>query len=104
MKAKGLILAYTGKVSYTAGGTTIHFALLIPFNKSQSLPLRKEVLDNLSKLYQELQLAFIDEASMISSRFLYSINNRLRKIKHVQTKHFRNIDIICCVHEHSQWH
>jgi len=96
MKAKGLILAYTGKVSYTAGGTTIHFALLIPFNKSQSLPLRKEVLDNLSKLYQELQLAFIDEASMISSRFLYSINNRLRKIKHVQTKHFRNIDIIFC--------
>ena len=96
MKPKGLILAYTGKAAYNAGGTTIHSALLMPFNKSQLFSLSKEVLDNLSKLYQELQVAFIDEISMIGSRFLYSINNRLRNIKHVQTKYFGNIDIIFC--------
>jgi len=54
MKPKGLILAYTGKAAYNAGGTTIHSSLLMPFNKSQLFPLGKEVLDNLSKLYQEL--------------------------------------------------
>ena len=96
MKPKGLILAYTGKAAYNAGGTTIHSALLMPFNKSQLFSLSKEVLDNLSKLYQELQLAFIDEASMIGSRFLYSIDNRLRNTKHVQTKYFGNIDMIFC--------
>jgi hypothetical protein len=47
----------------------------MPFNKSQFLPLSKEMLDTLSKLYEELQLVFIDEASLIGSRFLYSIDN-----------------------------
>ena len=82
MKPKGLILAYTGKAAYNAGGTTIHSALLMPFNKSQLFSLTKEVLDNLSKLYQELQVAFIDEIAMIGSRFLYSIDNRLKNIKY----------------------
>ena len=96
MKPKGLILAYTGKVAYNVGGTTIHSTLLIHFNKSELSPLSKEVLDNLSKLYQELPLDFIDEASMIGSRFLYSIHKRLRNLKHVQTKYFGNIDMIFC--------
>jgi len=34
MKPKGIIIAYTGKVAYNAGGTTIHFAFFMPFNKS----------------------------------------------------------------------
>jgi exonuclease III len=96
LKPKGLILAYTGKAAYNAGGTTIHSALLMPFNKSHFLPLSKEMLDKLSKLYQELQLVFIDEASLIGSRFLFSIDNRLRNIKHIQTKYFGNIDMIFC--------
>jgi ATP-dependent DNA helicase PIF1 len=96
MKPKGLIVAYTGKVAYNAGGTTVHSAFLMPFNKSQFLPLSKEMLDTLSKLYEELQLVFIDEASLIGSRFLYSIDSRLRSIKHVQTKYFGNIDMIFC--------
>ena len=50
MKPKGLILAYKGKVTYNAGGTTVHSAFLMPFNKSQFLPLSKEMLDMLSKL------------------------------------------------------
>ena len=97
MKPKGLIVAYTGKVAYNVGGTTIHSALLIPFNKSHFLPLRKKMLDTLSKLYDELQLVFIDEASLIGSHFLYSIENRLRNIKHVQTKYFGNLDMVLCV-------
>jgi hypothetical protein len=94
MKPKGLIVSYTGKVAYNAGGTTVHSAFLMPFNKSQFLPLTKEMLDTLSNLYDELQLVFIDEASLIGIRFLYSINNRLRSIKHVPKKYFGNIDMI----------
>jgi exonuclease III len=96
LKPKGLILAYTGKAAYNAGGTTIHSALLMPFNKSHFLPLGKDMLDTLSKLYQELQLVFIDEASLIGSRFLFGIDNRLRNIKHIQTKYFGNIDVVFC--------
>jgi hypothetical protein len=83
MKPKGLIVAYTGKVAYNVGGTTIHSSFLMPFNKSQFLPLSKEMLHTLSKIYEELQLVFIDEAYFIGSRFLYSIDSRLRSIKHV---------------------
>jgi hypothetical protein len=67
LKPKGLIVAYTGKVAYNAGGTTIHSAFLMPFNKSQFVPLSREMLDMLSKLYQELQLVLIDEASLVGS-------------------------------------
>jgi hypothetical protein len=95
MKPKGLIVA-TRKDAYNASGTTIHSAFLMPFNKSQFLPLSKEMLDTLSNIYDELQLVFIDEASLIGSRFLYSIDNRIRNIKHVHTKYFGNIDMIFC--------
>jgi hypothetical protein len=94
MKPKGLIVAYTRKDAYNAGGTIVHYALLMPFNKSRFLPLRKEMLDTLSKIYDELQIVFMVEASLIGSRFLYSIGNRLRSIKHVHTKYFGNIDMI----------
>jgi ATP-dependent DNA helicase PIF1 len=94
MKPKGLIVLYTGKSTYNVGGTTVHSAFFMPFNKSRFLPLSKEMLDTLPKLYDELQLVFIDEASLIESRFLYFIDNRLRNIKHVHTKYFGNIDMI----------
>jgi hypothetical protein len=68
----------------------------MPFNKSQFIPLSIETLDTLSKLYQELQLVLIDEASMVGSQFLFSIDNRLRSIKHVQIRYFRNIDMVPC--------
>jgi hypothetical protein len=70
LKPKGLIVSYIGKSAYNAGGTTIHSAFLMPFNKSQFLPLSYEMLDTLSKLYEELQLVFIDEASLIGIHFL----------------------------------
>jgi len=96
LKPKGLILAYTGKAAYNAGGLTINSALLMPFNKSSFTPLSNDVLDNLTKLYEELKLVLIDEVSLIGSCFLYHIDDRLRKIKHIQTKYFGNIDIIFC--------
>ena len=37
MKPKGIIVAYRGNNAYNAGGTTIHSALLMLFNKSQLL-------------------------------------------------------------------
>jgi hypothetical protein len=96
MKPKGIIVAYTEKDAYNAGGTTIHSAFFMPFNKSQFLPLIKEMLDTLSKIYEKLQLLFIDDAYLIGNRFLYSIDNQLRNIKHVHTKYFGNIDMIFC--------
>ena len=51
LKPKGLILAYTAKVAYNAGGTTIHLTLMMPFNKYEIIPLSKDMLDILSKLY-----------------------------------------------------
>jgi hypothetical protein len=96
MKPKGIIVECTGNYAYNAGVTIVHSTFFMPFNKSQFLPLDKEILDTLSKLYDELQLVFIDEASLIGSCFLYSIDNRLRNIKHVHTKYFGNIDMILC--------
>ena len=46
------------------------------------------MLDTLSKIYKELQIVFIDEAYLIGSQYLYSINDRLKSIKHVQNKYF----------------
>ena len=97
MKPKGLMLTYIGKVTFNVGGTTIHYALLMPFNKSSFLPLSNEVLDTLGKLYQELRVVLIDESSLIGSCFLYCIDDQLRNIKHVQTKYFGNIDMIFVV-------
>jgi hypothetical protein len=68
----------------------------MPFNKSHFLPHNKEMLDTLSKIYEKLQLVFIDEAYLIGSSFLYSIDNRMRKIKHVHTKYFGDIDMLLC--------
>ena len=96
LKPKGLILAFTGKATYNVGGTAIHYTLLIPFNKSSFLPLSNEMLDTLGKLYQELRVVLIDEASLIGSCFLYCIDDRLRNMKHAQTKYFGNIDMIFC--------
>jgi len=79
LKPKGLIVTYTGK-----SGTTIHFSFLMPFNKSQFIPLSREMLDTLSKIYQELELVLIDEVSVVGSQFLFFIDSRLRSIQHVQ--------------------
>ncbi|KAH9289470.1 hypothetical protein KI387_033587, partial [Taxus chinensis] len=96
LKPKGLILAFTGKAAYNAGGTTFHSALLLPFNKSLLTPLGAERLDTLSKHYQQLQLVFIDEISLVGAQLLYHTDNRLRDIKQTPTVHFGNIDMVFC--------
>ena len=70
LNPKRLILAHTSKATYNACGTTIHSVLMLPFNKFELIPLSKDMLDILSKLYNELQVVFIDEASLVGSRFL----------------------------------
>ena len=74
MKPKVLILAYIGKVAYNASGTIIHYALLMPFNKTSLIPFINEMLDTLGKIYQELRLVLIDEVSLIGGHFLYCID------------------------------
>ena len=83
-------------MTYNASATTIHFAFLMPFNKSSLIPLRNEMLDALAKLYQKLRVVLIDEASLTGSCFLYCIDDWVRNIKHFQTKYFGNIDMIFC--------
>lgn len=96
LKPKRLVLAYTRKVAYNAGGIIFHFLFLMPFNKSVPTPLSKETLDALRKIYQELRLDFIDEISILGSCFLFFIDDKLRNIKHVQKKRFGNFDILFC--------
>ncbi|XP_059067532.1 ATP-dependent DNA helicase PIF1-like [Cryptomeria japonica] len=95
-KVKGFLLAYTGKATYNIGGTTLHSALFIPFNKSTSNSLRSERLDVLTKEYQQLRLVLIDEISLIGARMLHCIDKRFREIMQTLTKHFGGLDIIFC--------
>ena len=90
LKPKGLVMAYTGKATYNARGTTIHSALFLPFNKSTFTPLNNDTMDFSQKHYAQLQLLFI------GSRFLYLIDKRLREIKHCPTMHFGGVYIIFC--------
>ena len=90
-------MAYLGKATFNAGGTTIHSALLMSFNKSTFTPLSNETIDTLQKHYKELQVLLIDETSLIGSHFLYSIDKRMREIKHCPKNFFGGIDMIVCV-------
>ena len=64
-----MTLDYIGKAAYNAGKTTIHYAFLIPFNKSSLVPLSNEMLDALGKLYQELRVVLIDQAYLTGIHF-----------------------------------
>lgn len=87
-------MAYTRKAMYNAGGTTIHSTLLLPFNKSTIILLSNETIDSLQKHFEQLQLLLIDEVSLIGTHFLYSVDKRMREIKHSPTKFFGGVDII----------
>lgn len=90
----GIVTAYTGKVSFNAGGVTLHFAFYFPFNKADYLSLKNEKLDTLSKHFQQLCVILIDEASLVGATTLYQIDKRLRKILHTPTSYFGNVDMI----------
>jgi hypothetical protein len=48
------------------------------------------MLDALKNIYWELQLVFINEASIVEGASLFSIENRIISTKHIQTKYFGN--------------
>lgn len=60
------------------------------------VPLASNTLDVLSKEYEKLNFLLTDEASLIGSRFLYSIDKGLHEIMHTPSSPFGNLDIIFC--------
>ena len=95
-KPKGLMTTYTGKAAYNIGGSTLHSAFHIPFNKSEFVPLSIETLDTMSKTYSQLHVLLIDEISLVGSIFLGYLDKQLCDIMQFPTKYFGNIDTIFC--------
>lgn len=96
LKAKALLMAYTGKAAFNINGTTIHSALHIPINQSlENLNnLSSEMLNKLTDQYEELRFIVLDEVSLVGARMLHAIDQRLRSIMHVQNKVFGGLDVI----------
>lgn len=65
LKKKGLVVAYMGKDYYNVHCTIVHFALCLPLNSANLLPLSSNTLDSLTKYYQQLHILLINEASLI---------------------------------------
>ena len=96
---KVLLLAYTGSASslignyqclyllswlkliftLSTGGTTVHSGLGFRFGPDY-LNLSKENLDRLKKQVEDVEVVIIDEMSMISSDFLFNINQRMKDL------------------------
>jgi hypothetical protein len=96
LKTKALLMAFTGKVAFNIGGTTIHSALHIPINQSLSNlgKLSTETLSKLTDQYEQLQFIVLDEISLVGARMLNAIDQKLRSIKHVQENFFGGVDVI----------
>lgn len=93
-KPKGLITAYTGKSPYNVGGFTLHSTFHIPFITSDFLSLNSDILDAMSKHYDQLCVLLIDEISLVGVTFLRYIDKRLREIMQMPTIYFGNVNII----------
>ena len=96
LKSKALLMAFTGKVAFNIGGTTIHSALHIPVNQSLSNlnKLSTETLSKLTEQYEQLQFIVIGEILLVGARMLNAIDQRLRSIKHIQNNFFGSVDVI----------
>ncbi len=79
LKPKVMKLAYIGKFAYNINGLTIHSTLAIPLNKifNELKTLSDEKLDNLIKIYDQLNLLVIDEILLVGNRMLTFIDRRL---------------------------
>jgi len=85
LKTKGLIVAFTGKATHISNGVTVHSSFHLPFSSTKMFPLRSNTLDMLTKEYAQLRIFLIDEASLIGSQFLYSIDRgSMKKCTHQQ--------------------
>jgi hypothetical protein len=63
----------------STGGTTVHSGLGFKFG-ADYFNLRKENLDKLKKKVEDVEVVIIDEMSMISSDFLFNINQRMKDL------------------------
>lgn len=92
-----MLTAMTGTAAFNIGGTTIHSGLL----------LYKENLDNQSRnvlqsQLRQLQLLVVDEVSMMGSKQLRAVNQRLNMIKtgcllaDETARNFGNVNILLC--------
>ena len=61
------------------GGTTVHSGLGFKFG-ADYLNLSKQNLDRLKKQVEDVEVVIIDEMSMISSDFLFNINQRMKDL------------------------
>ena len=77
-KAKILLLAQTGVAAINIDGTTIHTGLGIPCNNF--IPLSDKQRTNLRLKLEEVSVIFIDEISMVGSKLLLQIHQRLCEI------------------------
>lgn len=79
---KILLCAPTGKAAFNIDGSTLHASFSLPFNqkKGKLSRLSDDKANTTRVAYQNLQLIIIDEISMVSSKTLFYINQRLQQI------------------------
>jgi hypothetical protein len=92
-------MASTNKVAFNINGLIIHSTLNIRVQQSLSiLPnLSSNSLNRFTCQYEQLQLVVIYEISLVGARMFNVIDNRLRSIKHIQSKFFSGVDSIMTV-------
>ena len=93
---KVLLVAPTGKAAFNIGGLTLHSAFSLPVNQfSGEMPdLNANVCNTLRTRLIQLKLLIIDEVSMVGSKMLKQLNERLMQIMD-SNQHFGGVSIIC---------
>jgi hypothetical protein len=93
---KELFMASTCKVTFNIDGQTIHSKLNIPIQQTFTnlSNLSSNSLYRLTCWYEHLQLAIIDEISLVGARMFNVIYYQLKVIIHIQNKFFGVLDVI----------
>ena len=78
---KCIVMAPTANASYIINGKTIESALqMLPKNPKSFVKSNREKVSNLTFLYQDVTIAFLDEISMVGSSKFTKINFQLQDI------------------------
>ena len=77
---KVILLAYTGAATSLIGATTFHSGLGFNFGSKNYLPVSREKLDKIKKELESVEVAIVDEMSMVSVDLLYKFHKRLMEI------------------------
>jgi hypothetical protein len=97
MKTKVLFRASISKIAFNINGLTMHSTLNIPIQQSLS-SFPNLSLDSLNRLYMLIWTITIccDKWNITYGhvRMFIVTNNRLRSIKHIQSKFFDGVDVI----------